>query len=245
MKRLIARVGLTLVFLGLLITSPFAQQIVASVTYFTLGTTLITLGQTFTTIAGLTLTAPTFTGATSATGTLQVTGVLTPTGGEAAAGGFSASPRNVSTCGLGPNSATSAYTAQTPVATEFYFAEIFIPANVTVTGVAVFNSATISGNLKVGLANSAGANVATSASTAMSGTSAYQLVPFTGTYAAVGPATYFVEVFYDNATARPNTLTAGSCGVSKATAQVFATGFTAITPPTTFTTALGPVASVY
>lgn len=184
-------------------------------------------------------------GTVSAAQNWTLTGSVTPTGGLAPAGGFAVSPRNIGTCGTAPNSATSAYTAQTPVATEFYVSEVFVPANVTVTGVAVFNSATISGNVKVGLANSSGVNVATSASTAMAGTSVYQRVPFTGTYAAVGPATYYVEVFYDNATVRPNTITAGSCGVTKATSQVFATGFTTVAAPTTFTTALGPVANLY
>jgi hypothetical protein len=163
--------------------------------------------------------------------------------GQSPAGGFTLSPRNISTCGGNPSMV--AYTAQTPVNTEVYIAEVMVPANVTVTGVAVFNSATISGNMKVGLANSAGAIVATSASTAMSGTTQYQLVPFTGTYAAVGPATYYVTVFYDNNTVRPNTLTQGSCGVAKQVTQVYATGFTTITAPTTFTTALGPVANLY
>lgn len=163
--------------------------------------------------------------------------------GTAPAGGFTLSPRNISTCGGNPSMV--AYTSQTPVVTEVYLAEVMVPANVTVTGVAIFNSATISGNVKVGLANSAGAVVATSASTAMAGTSAYQLVPFTATYAALGPATYYVLVFFDNNTVRPNAITQGSCGASKQTGQVYATGFTAITPPTTFTTALGPVANLY
>ena len=159
---------------------------------------------------------------------------------------FTLSPRTVHTCGIGGNSASSAFTNQTPVSTEFYVAEVLVPANMTITGVSVFNGTVASGNMKVGLATSAGINVATSVSTAVSGTNAYQNVAFTGTYSAVGPATYYVEVFYDNNTTRANAFTvAGGCGISKATTQVFATGFTTITPPTTFTTAIGPVASLY
>ncbi len=175
-------------------------------------------------------------------------GTLTAVGGVNAAGGFTISPRTIGSCGMGAAAipSTSAYTAQTPVVTEFYYDEIFIPANVTVTGVAVYNSGTISGNMKVGLADSAGNILKTSVSTAMSGTSAYQRVAFTGgTYAAVGPATYYVLVFYDNTTVRPWTLTAGSCGGGKITGQVYATGFTNFTPATTFTTALFPVAALY
>ena len=181
------------------------------------------------------------------TGVQTFSSAITPTGGVSPAGGFTVSPRNISTCNVTPSSetVTGAFTAQTPVNTEVYIAEVTVPYNVTVTGVAVLNSSTLSGNLKVGLANSAGTVVATSASTANAGSAVYQLVPFTGTYAAVGPATYYVLTFYDNNTVRPNALTVGSCGVAKQTGQTYATGFTTITPPTTFTTALGPVANLY
>lgn len=155
-----------------------------------------------------------------------------------------ASCRGINTGGAPAASAAASYTAQTPVATEFYFSEIWVVAPCTVTGVAVYNSGTISGNMKVGLADRTGAVEATSASTAMAGTTTYQLVPFTGTI-TLRPGTHYVTVFYDNAVARPNTWTAGAFGTGKATGQVFATGFAAITPPTTFITALGPVATLY
>lgn len=155
-----------------------------------------------------------------------------------------ASCRGIHTGGSPAMPATASYTAQTPVATEVYFAEIWVTAPCTATGVAAYNSGTISGNMKVGLATAAGVQEATSASTAMSGTTAYQLVPFTSTI-TLRPGVHYVEVFYDNAVARPNTWTAGAFGAGKQTGQVYATGFTTITPPTTFTTALGPVASLY
>ena len=173
-----------------------------------------------------------------------VTGALTPTGGVAAAGGFSVSPRNFHT-GEEPAIASTSGTDSTPVITEVYIAEVFVAANCTVTGVAVFNGSVASGNIKVGLADANGNVVATSASTAMSGTDAYQRIAFTGTYAAKGPATYYVLQFIDNTTARFNTHTVGNFGAGKQTGQTYATGFTTITPPTTFTTALGPIASLY
>lgn len=175
---------------------------------------------------------------------LTLTGAVTPTGGIAAAGGFSASPR---LCHVGgePAIATTSGTDATPVATEVYIGEVFVPCNMTLTGLAVFNGSVASGNMKVGLASSAGAVVATSASTAMSGTDAYQRIAFTATYAAKGPATYYALQFVDNNTARINTHTVGSFGASKQTGQTYATGFTTITPPTTFTTALAPIASLY
>lgn len=144
-----------------------------------------------------------------------------------------------------PATASTSGTDATPVITEVYIAEVFIPANVTLTGVSVMNGSVASGNLKVGLANSAGAVVATSASTAQSGTDAYQRVPFTATYAAKGPGTFYVLLFIDNTTARFNTHTFGDFGAAKQTGQTYVTGFTTITPPTTFTTALGPIASLY
>lgn len=190
--------------------------------------------------------ALTVTGAVTVSTTLGVTGIITPTGGVAAAGGFSTSPRNWHT-GASKPLATTDGTDYTVVATEVIIAEVFVPSNATITGVALFNGSAVAGNVKVGLANSAGAVVATSASTAQSGTDAYQLVPFTGTYAAVGPATYYVLAIGDTGggTSKINTHIIGSFGGSKQTGQVYATGFTTITPPTTFTTALAPMASLY
>lgn len=180
-------------------------------------------------------------------GTTTLTGALTSTGGNGPAGGFTSSPRTFGTCGTNGAAvaATSAFTNQTPVITEVYIAEVWVPANVTVTGIANLNGTVASGNLKVGLFNSAGALLATSASTASSGTTAYQLVPFTAPLVVVGPATYYVGTFYDNTTVRGTTFTTGSCGAAKQTGQTYATGFTTITPPTTFTTLLGPVANLY
>lgn len=164
--------------------------------------------------------------------------------GLVGAAGQTSSPRLVHTGGM-PARVSTDGTDATPVNTEVYIAEVFVPANMTVTGVAIFNGSAVSGNVKVGLADSTGAVVATSASTAQSGTDAYQRVAFTGTYAAKGPATYYVLLIVDNGTARYNAHTFGDFGAAKQTGQVFATGFTTITPPTTFTTALAPIASLY
>ncbi len=177
--------------------------------------------------------------------TLNANNLALQAAGACPAGGFTVSPRNWNTCGFVANPATSAVTDQTPVATEVYIAEVFVPADARITGVALYNGSVASGNVKVGLANSSGAVLATSASTAMSGTTVYQRVAFTAGYDAVGPATYYVLSFIDNNTARMGALTVGNCGAAKQTGQVFATGFTAVTPPTTFTTALGPVAGLY
>lgn len=164
--------------------------------------------------------------------------------GQGAAGGFTISPRLFATCGASAEVSTAG-TNQTPVATEVYIAEIWVPANVTVTGVSILIGSVASGNLKVGLASSAGAVLATSASTSIVGTDVYLRVPFTTALAVKGPATYYVLSFIDNATARMNAHAFGSCGTAVQTGQVYATGFTAITPPTTFTADVGPIASLY
>lgn len=184
------------------------------------------------------------TGAVTITPATTVTGALTPTGGVAAAGGFSTAARTIHTGGI-PARVSTDGTDATPVNTEVYIGEVSVPANCTATGVSVFQGSVSSGNLKVGLADSAGAVVATSASTAASGTDAYQRVPFTAPYAVKGPAMYYVLLIFDNGTARYNAHTFGDFGAAKQTGQVYATGFTTITPPTTFTTALAPIASLY
>ena len=158
--------------------------------------------------------------------------------------GQTISPNLIHTGGM-PARVSTDGTDQTPVITEVYIAQIYVPANCTVTGVSIFNGSAVSGNVKVGLADSTGAVVATSASTAQAGIDSYQRVPFTATYAAKGPATYYVLVFVDNTTARLNAHTFGDFRAAKQTGQVYATGFTTITPPTTFTTALGTIASLY
>ena len=181
-------------------------------------------------------------------GTMVSTGVFTPTGGVAASGGFSVSPRNFATCAVSAGAATSMFTDQTPVATEVYTAEVFVPANATVTGVAIRSGSVASGNVKVGLADVSGNVLKTSASTAVAGAAGvYQRVPFTSTYAATGPATYYILTFYDNTTVRASAHTQGNCGAGKLTGQTYATGFVsnASLAPTTFTSALGPVASLY
>ena len=183
------------------------------------------------------------TGTTTLTGATTLTAAVTPTGGVAAAGGFSASPRDVRIGGLVPAVSTD-FTNSTPVITETYINEIFVPANVTVTGAAIFNGSDVTGNMAVALANSSGVVVAESADTAGSGTDAYQLIPFASTYAAVGPATYFILVQYSSGTARYNSPPLGSHGVSKKTSETFGT-FTTVTPPTTFTTNIGNIGSLY
>lgn len=166
------------------------------------------------------------------------------TGGIAPVGGQSASPRTVAIGGLVPAVSTD-FNNSTPVITEVYLGEVLVPSNMTVTGVAVFNGSDVTGNVKFGLYDSTGALVAQTASTAGSGTDAYQRIAFTASYSALGPATYYIAGSYSSATARYNSPPLGSFGASVVTAQVFGTLPTTVTPPTTFTTNVANIASLY
>ena len=116
----------------------------------------------------------------------------------------------------------------------------------TLTGIALFNGSDVTGNVTVGLADSTGAPIAAakSASTAGSGTDAYQLIPFATAYKAVGPASYFIQVQYSSATARYNCHTLGTHGVLVQTAQTYGT-FASFTPPTTFVTNVANICGLY
>jgi microcystin-dependent protein len=159
--------------------------------------------------------------------------------------GFTRSPRLCHTGGI-PAQVNTDGTDTTPSVTETYICEVFVPGpgSVTLTGISLFNGSAVAGNIKLALADSAGNIVAQTASTAQSGTDAYQRVPFSATYAAVGPATYYVLLQNNNTGNRFNSHTFGDFGASKKTGETFGT-FTTITAPSTFTTALGPMASLY
>lgn len=177
----------------------------------------------------------------AASSTLGVTGVTTTTGGIAS----TVSPRWIST-GMAPATASTDGNDSTPSITETYVSEIFVPYNMTLTGVALFNGSDVTGTVTVGLATAAGAPIAgaKSAATAGSGTDAYQRVPFATPYAAVGPAMYYIQVQYSSATARYNTHTIGNFGCLVQTAQTYG-ALTSFTPPTTFVTNVCNIASLY
>lgn len=139
---------------------------------------------------------------------------------------------------------TTTGTDTTPVITEEYVARVFVPMNAKLTGISLLNGSAVSGNVTVILYDSNGGIVANSASTAQSGTAAYQQIPFASAYNAKGPANYFVGLQVDNTTARFRSHILGNFGASKKTAQTYGT-LTALTPPTTFTTGVGPVADTY
>jgi len=187
------------------------------------------------------------TGATTLSSTVAVTGAITPTGGIAAAGGFSAAPRALHAQGQKAVVSTDGNNS-TPSTTETYITSMFVPCNMTITGVNVFNGTDVTGNITVALCNAVDGTpitAAKSASTAGSGTDAYQKVPFATPYAAVGPANYLVCVQYSSATARYNTHTIGTDPCVVQTGTTYGTIPTISPLPTVFTTNIGNIMSFY
>lgn len=187
--------------------------------------------------------AKTFASAMTLSSTLAVTGAITPSGGVASALS-TLSPRCCHTGNQPAITTTTPGTDTTPSTTESYLCELHLIGNATVTGIALFNGSAVAGNVTVYLTNIAGTNLASSASTAQSGTAAYQLIPFSSPLSAKGPATYYVVVQFNNTGARFRSHAIGSFGAGKLTSTTYGV-FPTITAPTTFTASLGPIASLY
>lgn len=105
-----------------------------------------------------------------------------------------------------------------------------VPVAVTLTGLVIANGATATGNVLAGVYNAAGSSMlASSASTAQSGTSRGQFVPFTGTYAAAA-GSYILAVMYSSSSATAATVVAAS--PSSTAAQGGFSLPSSVTPPT-------------
>lgn len=178
-----------------------------------------------------------------AASTLSATGVTTPTGGLASALA-GAVARTVFHSGDNGAVTTTQGTDTTPSVTTTYICEVFIEGNCTLTGISILGGSANAGNVAVALADSNGNVVASSASTGAAQTAGYQQVPFSATYAAIGPAKYFILLQNSNTSNRFRSHILGNFGASTKTGETFAT-FTKITAPTTFTTNVGPVADTY
>lgn len=189
-------------------------------------------------------------GNTLVAGTMAVTGASTLTGALTASGGIAASGGQRTRFLAWPPPTLTSGTSTTPSTTVLYLSQIYIPANTTLTGIKVNNGATCGTNKWiVALFDSTGAPVANSSTSGVtcSGTDAYQAIPFTGTYAAVGPAVYWIGLYANGTTDRFRTIPAvgefaGLAG--SVSAQTFGT-VASVTLPTTFSADLGPVGFVY
>jgi hypothetical protein len=175
------------------------------------------------------------------TGATTLTGAATLTGG--AAGGI---PRNVST--WQPIAATSGTDTACSNGTA-YVGSVFVPMNATVTGIQ-YLVGSVGGTDKVvaSLHSSAGAVLANSATAgATVGTAAQvQQVALTATYAAKGPAFYFVALTFNGTTAKFRSVPAHTQNgvIGDGVTQTFGT-VAAFTAPTTFVADKVPVASLY
>lgn len=167
-----------------------------------------------------------------------------------------------SMCHTGGNAALQAADGvnATPVITEIYVATVVVPFTCLATGVAAFNGSDATNKIKVGLFNAAGTLIRASAAagTQMSGTDAYQLVPFALDGANVAATTivlptgvYYIGAIFDGTTSRFNAHGVGVFPTKRVTGAVFATAFSTTSLslavlPTAFTvTDLPPIASLY
>jgi hypothetical protein len=139
---------------------------------------------------------------------------------------------------LGAGSLSAAQTANLLV-----MHTVYIPAAETLTGLAVANGATATGNVLVGIYNAAGSSLlASSASTAQTGTSSTQYIPFTGTYAAAA-GTYILAALYSSSSATAPTAYAAT-PASTAAQGGFALP-ASVTPPTAAAGAALAVCATY
>jgi hypothetical protein len=186
----------------------------------------------------------TFSGAVSGT-TGTFTGALSgpPVSGTAPMAG-------IWTSGFVPNSLTTG-TDTTGVANQQWIAPIYVPNSMTLNGVA-YLIGSVGGTDKaiVALYNAAGTTLLANSSTAGGGTTVgtagtTQALAFTGAYAAVGPALFWVTVQTNGTTAKIRTVPLGVApnGVQAAGGAAPASTITSV--PTTFTAAYSPIAVVY
>lgn len=146
--------------------------------------------------------------------------------------------------GDAPPATTTTGTDTTPVVTETYVARVFIPANATITGVSLLNGSAVAGNVTAILYDRNGVPLGQSASTAQSGTAAYQDFALASPIRLRGPGLHFVGLQFNNTSARFRTHILGRFTAFKKTGEVFGTA-TALTSPNSFTTGVGPIASTY
>lgn len=174
-------------------------------------------------------------------GASAFTGAVTTTGGIA--GGV---PYNVAT--WQPIAATSGTDTACSNGTA-YVGSVFLPKNATVTGIS-YLVGSVGGTDKVvaSLHDISGTPLANSATAgATVGTAAQvQAVALTATYAAKGPAFYFVALTFNGTTAKFRSIPAHTQAgvIGNGVTQTFGT-VAAFTAPTTFTADKAPVAFLY
>lgn len=152
-------------------------------------------------------------------------------------------PTAFHTGGVGVTSG-SAGTNTTPATTTTYIAEVVIAVATTLTGIALLNGAAAAGNIQLALADGTGKVIAMTASTAQAGTTAFQQVPFVAPVDIALPGKYYVMAQFSSASARFQAHALGNFVTTTQAGGAYGT-FVNFTPPTTFTTNVGPIADTY
>lgn len=190
--------------------------------------------------------SPVASGAQAINGALTVVGTLTASAGMVATG-----RSRYSTIPIGAVAYGSLGTDGVMVAGTIYVADIFIPRNITLTGIGMLQGTTSATDKYIyALFGSAGGaalvTTALAGVVADGGTDAFQEIAFTATYAAIGPARYFIGI-QCNGTSTKNRKVAAATYIdvlSKSYTGAFGT-IGALTVPTTFVATTAPIAYVY
>lgn len=157
-------------------------------------------------------------------------------------------PTRVSNIPIGAVAYGSLGTNAVHVAGTIYVSEIFIPFKKTITGLSVLNGATVgTDNLIVALYPGAGGAVLKNsalAGTLSAGADAFQEIPFTSSYAAVG-GLYYAAVQCNGTTAKTRRIAASTyLNLTKSFAGAFGT-LTSLTVPTSTAADAGPIVYAY
>lgn len=166
---------------------------------------------------------------------------FTPSGGQ-----ISTQGGNNQTVPIGSVAYGSFGNATTTVAGTIYYASVMVAYDETVTNINILNGGTVGTDKGIAaLYNSAGTLIGTSAlaGTATAGANAFQVYALTTPLAIQGPGRYWIAYQSNGTTDNIRTIAASTfINVRTVSATgAFAT-LPALTPPTTFTANVGPVA---
>jgi hypothetical protein len=193
--------------------------------------------------------AYTFSGAVTAQAALTVGTTLGVTGASTLTGGVAGG--NPYSFGTWPNPTATSGTDTACTNGTIYVGLVFVPKNCTIQGVQfLVGSAGGTDKVIVSLHSTTGSLLANSALAGTTvGTAAQkQRVPFTATYSAVGPVSYYVGLTFNGANAKfrtvPAQCDAGSAAFGYSATQTFGTA-ASFTAASTFVADTCPVASIY
>jgi Domain of unknown function (DUF4082) len=154
--------------------------------------------------------------------------------------------QTASTVPIGSVAYASFGNATTNTAGKILWINVSVPANSTVTNINILNGGTVGTDKGlVGLYNNAGTLLANSAvaGATTSGANAFQAYALTAPIAIAGPARYFIAYQANGTTDNIRTVAASTFIDSYTTSATGTFGtLTALTPPTTFTANIGPIA---